>query len=234
MQIGRAVSVAFLLFVSWPASSLTLDDVRRSLAGMKGASSIEVRITTASRHESGKEKTQSSGTTVAQDDGELLRMVHRKSELQPRNERGPRADSSLEPGEAVELMNHAPILLKALEGATLRKTSAAVVEGMAVTLFEIAPKREASSSRFARFIRSFNDVLLVYAGPDGVPVASERRQNIKASLLVIRFEATSKVTQRFLRVADRLLVAKETAEFATSGLGQDDRGVETRTLSVVR
>lgn len=233
MQIRLAILSLTLLYAAH-AFALTLSDVRRSLSTMKGTSALKVRIETTSVRNDGKEKTQSSGTSLAEDDGQLLRMVHRKSQLRPRVERGQRAESSVGPSEAVELMNYAPALLKALDGATLRKATPATFEGAPVTLLEIVPKREVRNSRLEKFIRNFSDVLLLYVGPGGVPVAAERTQSIKASLLVIRFEAETKEKQRFTQAADRLVITRRTTQFAASGLGQDDTGLETNVVSILQ
>lgn len=228
---------ALLLSVSLAASvhAVTLEEVRRSLASLEGTSAIKVRIDTSNLRVEGKKKTQTTASSVAEDDGELLRMVHRKSQLPPpRSERGPRADSSVGPSEAMELMNYAPAMLKILEGATLRKVSQASFEGTPTTLLEIIPKREVRNPKLERFVNKFSDVLLLHVSAGGVPIAAERTQSIKASLLVIRFQASSKEKQRFVRVADRLLVAKQTADVATSGLGQNESGSETRSVAVIQ
>jgi hypothetical protein len=232
-RLAALVSLATFLVAS-SAGAVTLDDVRRTLTSMQGASSLKVRIETNARRVDGKEKTQSNGFSVAEDDGQFLRMTHQKDQLRPRMERGERADSSVGPTEAVELMNYAPALLKALDGATLKKSTAASYEGTAVTLLEIVPKREIRNPRLEKFVRSFSDVLLLYVGPGGVPVAAERTQSVKASLLVIKFEAQSKEKHRFVRSSDRLIVARHTSEFATSGLGQNGSGHETSVVSIVQ
>lgn len=232
-RFAALASLATFLLAS-SAGAVTLDDVRRTLNSMQGASALKVRIETTARRTDGKEKTQSSGSSVAEDDGQYLRMTHQKSQLRPRVERGEAADSSVGPAEAVELMNYAPALLKALDGATLRKSSASSFEGTAVTLLEIVPKREVRNPRLEKFIRNFSDVLLLYVGPGGIPVAAERTQSVKASLLVIKFEAQSKEKHRFVRTSDRLLVAREAVEFTTSGLGQNGSGFETSVVSIVQ
>lgn len=231
----RSVVLMAALSIAIPARPASLDAVRSALASMEGSSALKVRIDTSHHRVEGKKKTQSTASSVAEDDGELLRMVHRKSQLPPpRSDRGPRADSSVGPSEAMELMNYAPAMLKLLEGATLRKVSQSSFEGTPTTLLEIVPKREVRNPKLERFVNKFSDVLLLHVSAGGVPIAAERAQSIKASLLVIRFQASSKEKQRFVRVADRLLVAKQTVDVATSGLGQNESGSETRTLAVIQ
>ena len=237
MSTIRLRNCGLVLFLSLALSShaVTLEDVRRTLASLDGTSALKVRIDTSSLRIEGKNRTQSTSSSVAEDDGELLRMVHRKSQLPPpRTERGPRPDSSVGPSEAVELMNYAPAMLELLEGASLKKVSQASFEGTATTLLEIVPKREVRNPKLERFVNKFGDVLLLHVAAGGVPIAAERTQSIKASLLVIRFQASSKERRRFVRVADRLLVARQTVDVATSGLGQNESGSETRTVVVVQ
>lgn len=235
LLLTRGSVLVLGLSIAFASGAATLEDVRRTLASMGGTSALKVRIDASNRRVEGKETKQSSASSMVEDDGESLRMVHRKSQLPPpRNERGPRADSSIGPSEAMELMNYAPTLLRTLEGATVKKTSSASFEGIPTTLLEIVPKREVRNPKLERFVNRFSDVLLLHVGPNGVPVAAERTQSIKASLLVIRFEAQAKEKHQFVRVADRLLVSKQTIDVASSGLGQNESGSESRTLSVLQ
>ena len=231
----RGCGLVLALSIALSARAVTLDDVKRVLASMEGASALKVRIDSSNRRLEGTKTTQSSASSVAEDDGEVLRMVHRKSQLpRPGTDRGTRADSSLGPSEAMELMHYAPALLKVLEGATVRKVSQSSFEGTPTTLLEIVPKREVRNPKLERFVNRFSDVLLLHVAAGGVPIAAERTQSIKASLVVIRFQASTKEKQRFVRVADRLLVATQTVDIATSGLGQNESGSETRALSVLQ
>ncbi|HEX7154831.1 MAG TPA: hypothetical protein VF618_25335 [Thermoanaerobaculia bacterium] len=215
---------AVALFLALPLHAITLDDVRRSLGELRGASAITVRIDTNDRRTEGKKNTNTTQMLVVAQDGAGVRLVRATPP------KANKKDEETAVGKAKELMNFAPELLKWLEGATLKRVSASSFEGNAATLLEIVPQREKSDN--SRFVKSFADVLLLWLGPDGRPLAAERTQALEARVLLIGFKVRSKETLRFAAAGDRLLATKQVLDIASSGLNKDQSGVKTTTVTV--
>jgi hypothetical protein len=223
-----------LLALALPARALTLDDVRRSLAEYHGVSPMSVKIDSVERRVDGKEKSESSGTSMAEDDGAQLRMVHDKKELSRRQQtKKNRADYNVSADEALELMNYAPKLLRTLEGATLKKVSQTALDGAPATLLEIVPVREKDEDG-DKWVKGYADTLLVWLGAGGVPLAAERTMKITARIVVIGRECNRKERFRFHRAADRLVVTRWSEESSGSGFGQSQNGTKSATVTVLR
>ena len=227
-----AATIAAALLLASPARSATLDDLRRSLASLSGAATMKVRIETQQRKQSGKEKSESSASVIAEDDGTQLRLVHAKADLRQILQKRERNDDALEATEALELMNYSPSLTKLLDGAKLTKITQSSFDGAPATLFEVVPVRE-KNQRTERFVKSFTDTLLVWVGAGGLPVAAERTSKLKAGILFLNIETTFKETLRFARTADHLLVTKHVSQMMFAGLGQDETGMKSVAVTVV-
>ncbi|MGN6186784.1 MAG: hypothetical protein ACTHQM_24370 [Thermoanaerobaculia bacterium] len=228
--------LAFVLLVAaLPAHALTLDELRRTLASFDGQTPFRVKIDSTHRRGEGKEKKDSRGTAIAEDDGTSIRIVHDKKELrlQLAKPSSDRTDHSVPAAEAFELMNFAPSLLRTLEGATLKKVSPAVLDGNAVTLVEIVPVREKDEDG-DKWIKSYSDTLLLWLGPGNVPVAAERTMKMKARIVVIGVEFAKKEKWRFLRAGERLVVAARSLESSGSGLGRSETEFKTAMVTVLK
>lgn len=227
-------ALLLLLALALPARSLTLDEVRRSLAGYHGASPMSARIDSAERRLDGKEKSESSGTSVVEDDGTQIRLVHDKNELRRRQlEKKNRADHSVGAAEAMELMNYAPKLLKELEGATLKRVTQTALDGAPATLLEIVPVREKDEDG-DKWVKSYTDTYLVWLNAGGIPVAAERTLKLKARIIVIGLEMHKKEKFRFTRAADRLVVTRWSDETSGSGFGSSENGTKSATVTILR
>lgn len=226
-----ALAAAALLLAS-PARSAPLDDLRRSLGSMPGAATMKVRIDTKRQKLSGKEKSESSASVIAEDDGTQLRLVHAKADLRQLLAKRNREEDALDATEAFELMNYSASLTKLLEGAKLTKITQSSFEGAPATLFEIVPLRE-KNQRTERFVKSFTDILLIWVAAGGIPVAAERTSSLKAGILFLNFESKVKETFRFARAADHLVVTRHLTELAMAGLGQDETGMKSAIVSIL-
>ena len=234
---ARAAVLLFLtvsLAPALPARALTLDDVRKSLAAYQGTTPLDVRIDSVQRRLDGKEKSESSGSSLAEDDGKQLRMVHDKGELRKKAlGKKNRADSSVSAAEALKLMNYAPHLLKELEGATLKKVTPTTLDGAPATLLEIVPLREKDEDG-DKWVKSYSDTLLLWVGPGSVPLSMERTLKVKARIVVLGLEWQAKEKMRFQRSADRLVVTRMSDESSGSGLGTKEDEAKTATVTILR
>lgn len=224
-----------LLALSLPAYAITLDELRRSLATFDGETPLRVKIDSTHRRGEGKERKDSRGSAIAEDDGTSVRIVHDKKELRQQlsKKSNDRTDHSVPAADAYELMNFAPSLLRILDGATLKKVTPAMLDGNATTLLEIVPLREKDEDG-DKWIKNYADTLLLWLGPGNVPIAAERTTKIKARIVVIGIEFTKKEKWRFLRAGERLLVAAHSLESSGSGLGKSENEFKTAMVSILK
>jgi hypothetical protein len=228
----RSVLLCFLTAITaLPAGGVTLDETRRALGALRGAEPITVRLVSADLRTDGKDKGESRGTSLAEDDGTYIKLIHEKKGLVRRDEKKRGADHSVSAAEAAELMNFAPSLLKMLEGATLRKTTPAQVNGRPATLFEVVPVREKDEDG-DKWVKNYVDVLLLWVDGAGLPLAARRTKELKARIVVISFEVKEKEELQFAHVSDRLVVTKRTTDSSGSGLGQKESGTKTIAVTV--
>jgi hypothetical protein len=236
MHARTAVMSLLLVLLGVPAHAITLDELRRSLAEFHGEAPMRIRIDSTDRRGEGKEKVESRGASVAEDDGTSIRLVHDKKELRQqlaKKTSNNRADHSVPATEVFEFMNYAPSLLKTLEGATLKKATPTTLDGNPATLLEIIPVREKDEDG-DKWIKGYNDTLLLWLGPGNVPLAAERTTKIKARIVVIGVEFNKKEKYRFTRSGERLLVAARSVESSSSGLGKSESQFKTAMVSVLR
>ena len=226
----RKLFAAALLALALPAGAVTLDDLRRTLTELRGATAFSVRIDSTHRQLDGKKNRESSGTSIAEDDGGHIRLVYDKALLRNRK-KDERTDPNVGAAEADELMNYAPALLEMLEGAKLVRATQTTLDGTAATLLEITPAREKSDDD-DKWVKSFVDELRVWVGPGGIPIAAERTLQIKARVVVISAEFGKKDKLRFTRAGDRLVATKRTTESSSSGMGQNANSVKSVAVAV--
>lgn len=229
MLARTAPSLFLLLMLAASARAVTLDDVRRGLTDLNGAAPVTVKVTSVDQRSDGKQRVESRGTSVAEDDGTHIRLVHEKKGLQRPDEKKRGADYSVGAAEAAELLNFAPSLLKTLEGATLKRATPSSLNGTAATLFEIVPPRVKDEDG-DKWVKNYVDVLLLWVDGAGVPLAAQRTRKLKAKIVLIGFELNEKDDLQFARTGDRLVVTKRTTHSSGSGLGQSE--VETKTIAI--
>lgn len=229
MRILSAVSL--LVLFATQAGAATLDAVRRSLAELPGRLPVSARLVSTDQRTDGKETGESRGTSVAEDDGTYIRLIHEKQGLVRRDENKRGADHSVTAGEAAELLNFAPALLRMLDGATIRKSTPATINGRSATLLELGLQRKKDPDG-DKWVKSYEDLLLLWIDAGGVPLAARRTRHIKARVVVVGFEINEKDDLQFQRGADRLLVTRRTTESSGSGLGQSEKGKKTIAVTV--
>ncbi len=110
----------------------------------------------------------------------------------------------------------------------LRDLADARVVDDRVEPFEGAPTRVLTlritpvvAARDRKYVKEVEATARIWLGPDGVPVASERRVLLKGRIfLVITFEIEQKDVARYLRSGDRLLVARQQSDSRSAGAGE--------------
>jgi hypothetical protein len=234
MHVSR-IAALLLLALSLPAQAVTLDELRRTLAAFNGQAPLRVKIDSTHRRGEGKERKDSRGSAIAEDDGASIRLVHDKKDLQNQlaKKQNDRTDHSVAAAEVYELMNFAPSLLRILEGATLKKVTPTTLDGHPATLLEITPVREKDEDG-DKWIKNYADTLLLWLGPGNVPISAERTMKIKARIVLISVELNKKEKWRFARAGERLLVAACSEESSGSGFGKTENEFRTAIVTVVK
>jgi len=224
-------TILALLALALPAQAFTLDELRKSLSEYRGDSAMRVKIDATHRRGEGKSVKQSSGSSIAEDDGASVRLVHDKKELRKQlaKKDSDRTDHDVSAAEAMELMNFAPSLIRMIEGATLKRAVPTTFEGAAATLVEFMPVREKDEDG-DKYIKSYVDVVTLWLGPGNVPIAAERTMKIKARILVISAEFEKKEKFRFARNGDRLIVTAHSMDSTSSGLGRSEKEAKRETV----
>jgi hypothetical protein len=235
MHARAAFAFVLVLFLNVPAHATALDDLRRALGELRGEAPLRVKIDSTDRRGEGKEKRESRGTSIAEDDGTSIRLVHDKKDLrvQLSKKSDNRTDHSIPADEVFEIMNFAPWLLKTIEGATLKKVTPSTHDGQPATLLEIVPVREKDQDG-DKWIKNYSDTLLVWVGAGNVPLAAERTMKIKLRIVVISFELNKKEKWRFMRAGERLIIAAKSLDSTGSGLGKSETEFKTAVVSILR
>jgi len=134
------------------------------------------------------------------------------------------------PLHVAELLDGASALSILLESAQFVQIRPANLGGRPVRLlsFKLIPKMSKSQSKH---VKKIDSALSVWVGDDGTPLAAEESMSIKASFLLISFEADQKHHWTYARNGDRLVVTRFESNDKSDGLGQHST---SRTVETVR
>jgi hypothetical protein len=234
---GRIIGVGALLAagLAAPAHAERLDELRTRLAGWKATQAVSGTLElTYSRQDhadaAGSVPAVTLGVPVHADrDGvslrwtpELLaRLQKERAEPDP-NHRGPVGEGSRELGaeRLASDLDMAPVLARWLKDAKLTAEREVDLDGHPARLLEIGLVVPLST-KDKKYVNQVDATLKLWLGPDGEPLAADRRVALKGrALLVIGFEQTETAHYRFSRVGDRLLAVEHTEELAGSGGGE--------------
>lgn len=138
--------------------------------------------------------------------------------------------SHVRPLHVAELLDGAAPLSILLETAQFVQTKPANFGGRPARLlsFKLAPKLSKAESKH---VKKIDGALSVWVADDGTPLAAEETVFIKASFLLMSFEADQKHTWTYARNGDRLVVTRYESSDKSDGLGQHST---SHTLEVVR
>jgi hypothetical protein len=138
--------------------------------------------------------------------------------------------SHVRPLHVAELLDGAAALSILLESAQFVQTKPTNLGGRPARLhlFKLSPKMSKSESKHVKKIES---ALSVWVSDDGTPLAAEETMSIKASFLLISFEAEQKHNWTYGRNADRLVATRYEFNEKSDGLGQHST---SRTVETVR
>ena len=125
-----------------------------------------------------------------------------------------------------------PEMLRSLYDARVLEDGVEPFEGAPtrVLLLQVKP---AIASRDRKYVKEVEATARVWLGPDGVPLAADRRVLLKGRIfLIITFEIEQRELLRFGRSGDRLVVFRHESDSRSAGAGErrDRHAVTTLTL----
>jgi hypothetical protein len=126
-----------------------------------------------------------------------------------------------------------PEMLRSLYDAKVLEDKVEPFEGAPtrVLLLQVKPTLAA---RDRKYVRDVEATARVWLGPDGVPIAADRRVLIKGRIfLVITFEIEQKESLRFARSGDRLVVVRHESDYRSAGAGERRDRLAVTTLTLV-
>ncbi len=113
-----------------------------------------------------------------------------------------------------------PELLRSLYDARVLEDKVEPFEGAPtrVLLLQVKP---AIATRDRKYVKDVEATARIWLGPDGVPLAAERRVLLKGRIfLIITFEIEQKDLFRFARSGDRLVVVRHESDSRSAGAGE--------------
>jgi hypothetical protein len=152
----------------------------------------------------------------------LLAQARREQELTAKD---PEKESStvrglkgVNPLELSEGLNAAQGLLRDLAQATFLEAKTDTFDGQParLLLFKPEPKLNAQARKA---VKSLEATLKIWVAADGTPLGMEEAVAFKASRFFVSFEGSSKTSQRFRRLGNRLVVVQRVEESTNAGLG---------------
>jgi hypothetical protein len=126
-----------------------------------------------------------------------------------------------------------PDMLRDLVEARLVSEAVEPLEGVPtrVLTLQIQP---VIAARDRKYVKEVEATARIWLGPDGIPVAEERRVLLKGRIfLIIGFEIEQKDAFRFGRSGDRLLELRRTSESRSAGAGERRDRSATTTVTLL-
>ena len=239
---GVRPHVKFLLLPFLLAPTLlfadALTDVRATLQKLQGDQPLRARVEIKSRRsggESGKQKQSESVSTVIVENGpeglklswspDQIRQSRKAAWNEVANPDAPKSDlatlKALEPAQALNLLDAADGLRRALEKSELREDKRENYQGKParVLVFRIELGLDEEERKA---LKSSETYLKLWLDDDGVPLAMERDVQAKFSRFLIGFRIHEHDTRTYQRAGGRLVVTRATHDTSGAGLGHTE------------
>ena len=126
-----------------------------------------------------------------------------------------------------------PEMLRSLHDARVLEDKVEPLDGVPtrVLLLQVKP---AIAARDRKYVKDVEATARIWLGPDGVPLATDRRVLLKGRIfLIITFDIEQKESLRFGRSGDRLVVLRHESEFRSAGAGEKRDRLAVTTLTLV-
>jgi hypothetical protein len=241
-------TLAILLLAALPLHADGLADVRAALARLTGRepirAAVEVQVFFESKDEGKRRPEQGKGVVRVEDGADGLHVTFPAAALdraaqesrlrQADPERTTPTEAVLREVNAVgltELLSFAGPLAVRLQRATVREERPDALAGRPARL--LVMKVEPSLPQAERkHVKESDLTLRLWLGPDGVPLAAESVQRIKAGILFLTFTTESRERWDLARVGNRLVVTRRHQETSGAGLGQEFQRKVTEVVSL--
>ena len=225
-------ALAFLLAASSHAD--VLSDLRTRLQAIKPTTPLSARIELLSTNITDDDGVQSTVERTALIDAThdatgirlnwaspLLDKARLQKAALQRAPDAPQAGAlaSLDANVALDLLDAAPDLLLALEGATLIESRADKLENKPATLLTLQP-RVSMAKKDTKRLKKFEYNAKLWLDAEGWPLVMESQQHAKFSMMLMSFTTDTKDKRVYGHTADRLFVTASSRDGAFEGFGQ--------------
>ncbi|MEY2496158.1 MAG: hypothetical protein QOJ45_2650 [Verrucomicrobiota bacterium] len=226
-----------------------LSDVRATLQKLQSDQLLRARVEIKTRRsggESGKQKQSESVSTVIVENGpdglklswspDQIRQSRKAAWNEVANPDTPRSDlatlKALEPAQALNLLDAADGLRRALEKSELREDKRENYQGKParVLVFRIELGLDEEERKA---LKSSETYLKLWLDGDGVPLAMERDIQAKFSRFLIGFRIHEHDTRAYQRAGDRLVVTRATHDTSGAGLGHTEEAHSTTNVTLL-
>jgi hypothetical protein len=249
--LSLRVKLVLFLLLATPALLFadSLSDVRATLQKLQSDQLLRARVEIKSRRsggESGKQKQSESVSTVIVENGpdglklswspEQIRQSRKAAWDEVTNPDAPRSDlatlKALEPAQALNLLDAADGLRRALEKAELREDKRENYQGKStrVLVFRIELGLDEEERKA---LKSNDNYLKLWLDSDGVPLAMERDVQAKFSKFFIGYRIHDHDTRTYQHAAGRLVVGHSTHDTSGAGLGHTEEAHTVTTVTLL-
>ncbi len=231
MRIQLA-TFAFLFAAACHADALS--DLHARLQAIKPttplSARIELRSTGVTEDDGNQSTTERTALIEATHDATGIRMnwastmldkarLQKAAVLRDPDTPKPGALVGLDANAALDLLDAAPDLLLALEGATLIESREDKFENKPSTLLTLKPRMSMAKKDIKR-MKKFEYVAQLWLDADGWPVAMESQQHVKFSMMLMSFNTDTREKRLYGHTADRLFVTASSRDGSFEGFGQ--------------
>jgi hypothetical protein len=225
----------------------TLADLRLRLQAIKPTTPltahIELRSSMLEDNDGDPLKTERNATIEAVHDtngihlswpSALLEKTQQQEASSQRNPDAPKLGvlAPIDANVAVGLLDAAPDLLLALEGATLVESKADPFQGKPATLLTLK-LRPSLTKKDKKRIKKYDYSAKLWLDTDGWPLAMESQEHAKASMMLISFITDTKEKRIYGHSTERLFVTNGSHDLTFEGFGQKTEEHATTTVTSV-
>lgn len=236
----------FVLALPAPLFADGLTEVRATLQKLQSDQPLRARVEIKTRRsggESDKQKQSQATSTVIVESGpqgltlswspEQIKQSRKAAWAERANPDAPKSDlatlKALEAGDALNLIDAADPLRRALEKAVLQEDKRDNYQGKPARLLVFKVDLGLDEEE-RKALKSSEAILKLWLDSDGVPLGLERDIQARFSKFLIGFRVHEHETREFQRAGGRLVVARASKDSSGSGLGHSE---ETHTATTV-
>ncbi len=231
---------ALAVLIASSAGASGLDDFRAALRRSESGPQVRARIEVVIQEQTKGEKKPDSGPTRASvvartgPDGFALEWEMAKlAALRKVSQKSLRKHlEAITAMEALRLVDPAPHLLSALDGATLLEEKTDRHDGVPCRRLLIRPERK-PDPEIDPLLKEFEASWQVWIDADGWPLAMKTEQRHRGRKLLISFKGSHEAEYRFGRAAGRLIVERLKEMTSSEAMGSEDEETSEFTVTLL-